>query len=52
MEHLEPEQVISLRTQMLSLAVQAYDKGQTQGKRDPIELAELYMSYVLGTMKE
>lgn len=52
MNELTVSEQISLRAQMLSLAVAAYDKGLTNAKKDPIELAELYMSYVLGTLAE
>jgi hypothetical protein len=45
-------EMMNLRERLLGLAVSAFDKGLTNGKRSPIELAELYMSYVLGMLAE
>jgi hypothetical protein len=52
MNELNPIEMIALRERVLGLAVNAYDKGMTHAKRSPIELSELYMSYILGTLSE
>lgn len=52
MNDLTASELIALRERLLGLAVVAYDKGMTNAKRDPMELAELYMKYVLGNLSE